>query len=176
MTEPSVLVLLALMLALTAVALGRGGVATALQAYGAGAQLLLDIGPQLLMGFALAGLVSVLLPTAALARLVGEGSGIPGLVIATVAGILTPGGPFLQFPLLATLARSGASSGAVAAYLTAWSLISVNRALVYELPLLGVPFTVARWAASLLVPLIVGLLTPPFIALIASRATGGVQQ
>jgi hypothetical protein len=60
--------------------------------------------------------------------------------------------------------------------LTAWSLISVNRALVYELPLLGVPFTVARWAASLLLPLIVGLLTPPFIALIASRATGGVQQ
>jgi uncharacterized membrane protein YraQ (UPF0718 family) len=108
----------------------------------------------------MAGLATVLIPSSAVASLVGEGSGLQGLLIATGAGALTPGGPFLQFPLVAALMRSGASEGAVAAYLTAWSLLGMQRVLVWELPVLGPTFASVRWAASLLLPVVVGLAVP----------------
>jgi uncharacterized membrane protein YraQ (UPF0718 family) len=122
--------------------------------------LLLAVLPQLLIGFALAGLATVLLPSEILGRYVGPESGLGGLVIATFAGMATPGGPFVQFPLVAALAKGGAGVGPMAAFLTAWSLISWNRIVVYELPLLGTNFTLARFSVSLMVPLAVGALVP----------------
>ncbi len=145
---------------LLVVAYQRGGVSLAASGLREGAGLLVSVGPQILLGFVLAGLVTVLVPTELIASTVGTDSGMRGLVIATVAGIITPGGPFLQFPLVAAIFNGGAAIGPVAAYLTAWSLISANRALVWEVPVLGLPFTVARWAVSLVVPIAVGLTLP----------------
>jgi hypothetical protein len=54
----------------------------------------------------------------------------------------------------------------MAAYLTAWSLLGWNRLLVWELPLLGAPFTVARWTVSLLAPIAVGLMVPQALRLL----------
>jgi uncharacterized membrane protein YraQ (UPF0718 family) len=102
----------------------------------------------------------VLVPSDVIGRVVGEESGLQGVLIATVAGAVTPGGPFLQFPLVAALARGGAGTGPMAAYLTAWSLLGVNRALVWEIPILGVPFTASRWLVSLIVPVVVGMAVP----------------
>jgi uncharacterized membrane protein YraQ (UPF0718 family) len=116
--------------------------------------------PQLIIGFTLAGLATVLLPSEVLGRYVGPESGFSGLAIATVAGMATPGGPFVQFPLVASLANAGAGTGPMAAFITAWSLISWNRIVVYELPLLGPQFTLARFSVSLLIPLLVGALVP----------------
>ena len=61
---------------------------------------------------------------------------------------------------VAALANAGAGTGPMAAFITAWSLISWNRIVVYELPLLGTTFTLARWTVSLLVPILVGALVP----------------
>ena len=79
------------------------------------------VAPEVALGFALAGLITVLIPPDLIGHAIGEESGVRGVLIATVAGILTPGGPFLQFPLVASLARGGAGVGPLAAYLTAWS-------------------------------------------------------
>jgi uncharacterized membrane protein YraQ (UPF0718 family) len=111
----------------------------------------------------------VLVPSSAIAGLVGEGSGFQGLLIATGVGALTPGGPFLQFPLVAALMRSGASEGNVAAYLTAWSLLGMQRVLVWELPVLGPTFASVRWSASLVLPIIVGLLVPQILRLVRTH-------
>jgi uncharacterized membrane protein YraQ (UPF0718 family) len=155
-----------LVVALSLVAFLQGGAPKILDGYREGISILLGVLPQLLLGFLLAGLVTVLIPSDLVARLIGEGSGIQGLVIATIAGILTPGGPFLQFPLIAALGRSGAGVGAMGAYLTAWSLLGGNRAVVWEIPILGPSFTVARWAISLLIPIGVGLLLPVVLRLL----------
>ncbi len=158
--DPSVLILLgvaALLLVLTVI---RGGTPLALSGVQSGAGLLVAVLPQLIIGFALAGFATVLLPSEILGRFVGPESGLGGLTIATVAGMATPGGPFVQFPLVAALAKAGAGPGPMAAFLTAWSLISWNRIVVYELPLLGTNFTLARWTVSLLVPVLVGALVP----------------
>lgn len=166
MEPPSPFIVAALVLVLVA-ALARGGPSLASEGLIKGAELALSVAPQVLIGFALAGLVTVVIPASLISQWLGEGSGIQGLLIATVAGVLTPGGPFLQFPLVAGLARAGAGWGPVAAYLTAWSLISANRAIVWELPLLGASFTGARWLVSLLVPVVVGLLTPLALKVLA---------
>jgi uncharacterized membrane protein YraQ (UPF0718 family) len=156
----SLLIVGVLVLALTIVALAQGGVSRAAEGYRQGLDLALGIAPQIVLGFALAGLISIVVPQDVIGRWIGEGSGIQGVLIATVAGMLTPGGPFLQFPLVASLARSGAAVGPLAAYLTAWSLLGLNRAIVWELPLLGGTFTAARYVVTLAVPILVGIAMP----------------
>lgn len=164
--EVSIAIVGGLVVTLSLVAVLRGGTPLVLEGYREGASILLSVAPQLALGFLLAGLVTVLIPSDLVGRLIGEGSGLQGLVIATLAGILTPGGPFLQFPLIAALGRSGAGVGAMAAYLTAWSLLGANRAVVWEIPLLGPSFTAARWAISLVIPIVVGLALPLALRLI----------
>lgn len=156
----SILILGVLVVALTVTALVVGGGELAWRGASTGLGLLGAVLPQLVLGFLLAGLVTVLLPRDAIGRVVGEESGLLGLVVATVAGAATPGGPFLQFPLVAALMQGGAGTGPVAAYLTAWALLGWQRVLVWELPLLGPGFVLARILVSLLLPIIVGLLVP----------------
>jgi uncharacterized protein len=124
-----------------------------------GGGMLLDIGPNLLLGFALAGIVQVLIPNEYIARMLGEGSGLKGILIATVAGALAPGGPYVNIPLVASFYTSGASIGPLAAFLTAWGLIPINRTLVYEIPLLGSHFALARYVSSIVFPFVIGVIT-----------------
>jgi uncharacterized protein len=135
----------------------RGGAPLVREGLGEGVGMLSSVAVQLVVGFLLAGMLTVLLPTDVIANWLGADSGIRGILIATVAGTLTPGGPFLQFPLVATLANAGAGVGPLAAYLTAWSLLGVNRLLIWELPLLGPQFALMRWGISLAAPIIVGM-------------------
>ena len=104
----SILILGTLVAALTVVALVVGGGQLAVRGATTGLGLLGGVLPQLVLGFLLAGLVTVLLPREAIGSLVGEGSGLMGVGVATIAGAATPGGPFLQFPLVAALMQGGA--------------------------------------------------------------------
>ena len=116
-----------------------------------------EIFPLLIMAFIVAGMVQVLLPQHLLSRLLGEESGIRGILIGTVAGSLTPGGPFVSMPIVAGLLRSGASAGTMVAYLTAWSLLGVHR-LPLEVGILGWKFTLIRLGCTFFFPPIAGLI------------------
>jgi len=118
-----------------------------------------DLAPNLLLGFALAGVVQVMVPKEYIGRMIGEGSSFKGILIATVAGALNPGGPYINIPLVASLYHSGASVGPLAAFLTSWGLIPISRTLVYEIPMLGTTFALARFIASVIFPCIIGVLT-----------------
>lgn len=148
----------------------RGGWELPVQGIRVGLDLLLSIAPQLVVGFMLAGVVTVLVPRDALGTMVGADSGLTGILVATGAGIATPGGPFLQFPLVAALVASGAAPGPVGAYLTAWSLMGWHRLVIWEIPLLGAQFTVARFLVSLALPVLVGLALPIVLRLLEARA------
>ena len=124
-----------------------------------GGRMFWDVVPSLLVGFALAGVVQVLVPKEYIAKMIGEGSNFKGIVIATVAGVLSPGGPYINIPLVASLYKSGASVGPLAAFLAAWGLVPLSRTLVFEVPMLGAKFAIARFGASLLFPCIIGIIT-----------------
>ena len=143
---------------LAAVAWRAGGPARIGQALTSGATLFLGVLPNLLLGFALAGFLHVLLPADLISRLMGEESGVRGLLVGTVAGMATPGGPFTHFPILASFLSKGAAVGPVCAYIAAWALIGLNRFLVWELPILGPQIAAVRCLASAGVPPLVGWL------------------
>jgi uncharacterized membrane protein YraQ (UPF0718 family) len=124
-----------------------------------GGKMLLGIIPVLILAFIAAGMIGKVLPRELLTQWLGNESGFRGLAIATVAGSITPGGPFIQFPIVAALLQSGAGVAPIAAYITAWSLFGINRLIVFEIPLLGWKLVAARVLASLIFPFVIGLMT-----------------
>src|SRR5579862_1724193 len=127
----------------------KGGVAVG-EGFSRSGALFLAVAPQMAIGFLLAGFVALLVPPEAVARSMGENSGTGGLLVASVAGILTPGGPFTHFPFLAALRLQGAGIGPLAAYVTAWSLLGAHRIILWEGPLLGWKFVLVRVGVSFL--------------------------
>lgn len=113
--------------------------------------------PLLVFAFIIAGMVPALLPRELLSKWVGAESGLRGIFIGTVAGGLTPGGPFVSLPVVAGLLRSGASMGTMVAFLTGWSLWAVSR-LPLEVGILGWKFTLVRLACTFFFPPIAGLI------------------
>lgn len=141
-----------------AVAWRTGGPARVGQGLMSGATLFLEVLPSLILGFALAGFLYVLLPTDLVSRWMGSQSGWRGVMVGTVAGMVTPGGPFTHFPILASLLSRGAAVGPVCAYIAAWALIGLNRIVVWELPILGPRLTLVRFLASVGIPPLIGCL------------------
>ncbi|HDP68309.1 MAG TPA: permease [Candidatus Marinimicrobia bacterium] len=113
--------------------------------------------PLLIFAFIIAGMIQVLLPQNLLDRWVGAESGLRGILIGTVAGGLTPGGPYVALPVIAGFLKSGAGVGTMVAYLTSWSLWAVAR-LPMEFGILGWRFTLARLASTFFFPPIAGLI------------------
>lgn len=145
-----------LVLTCAVLAFRSGGVLRVGEAVTFSTKLFLSVLPNLLLGFALAGFLYVLLPSELIVRLMGEGSGLKGLFIGTLAGTLTPGGPFTHFPILASFLTKGAGVGPVCAYIAAWALLGLNRFLVWELPILGPQIALARLVSSAWVPPLIG--------------------
>lgn len=134
---------------------GAGAVADAL---GHAGGLLVFVLPQLAAGLLIGGLVQELVDREKVSRLLGSRSGLLGLILATVGGLVTPGGPFTSFPLVYALWIAGADIGALVAYVAAWALIGLNRLIIWELPFMGPEFTALRFLVSLPLPLIAGLI------------------
>ena len=120
--------------------------------------ILWSIAPQIVGGVLIAGLVQVLVPKEAVSRWLGEEAGMRGLLIAQAAGALTPGGPFGSFALVYALGKAGADIGVLICYLTSWTTISLLRLVIWEIPFLGVEFALLRFAISLPMGIIAGLL------------------
>jgi uncharacterized membrane protein YraQ (UPF0718 family) len=123
----------------------------------AGAMILMVI-PSLVAGLLLGALLSRVIGRDRVARTLGAGSGMRGLLLAAGLGTITPGGPFTSFPLVHALWIAGADAGTLMAFLTAWALIGVNRIIVWELPFMGPELTLIRVLVSLPMPIVVGLL------------------
>jgi uncharacterized membrane protein YraQ (UPF0718 family) len=116
-----------------------------------------EILPLLVFAFIVAGMIRVLLPHELISKWVGIESGIKGILIGTLAGGLSPGGPFVNLPIVAALLRTGASVGTMVAFLTGWSLWAVAR-LPMEVGILGWKFTLIRITSTFIFPPIAGLI------------------
>jgi len=115
------------------------------------------LAPRLPFALLAAEFIGRLLPRDQVVAWLGEGSGGLGVALASLLGALMPGGPMVAFPLAIALERAGAAAPVLVALITAWALIAINRTLLFEVPLLGVRFTLDRLLASVLLPLLAGL-------------------
>jgi len=126
-------------------------------------RMTVQILPLLIFAFIVAGMVQVLVPQELLSKLVGAESGMRGIVIGTVAGGFTPGGPYVSLPVVAGLLHSGASVGTMVAFLTGWSLWAFSR-LPMEVGILGWKFTIVRIVCTFFFPPIAGFIAQTFFA------------
>lgn len=122
-----------------------------------GYKLLLQVIPLLIFAFIIAGLVQTMLPKELLSKWVGAESGLKGIIIGSLAGGITPGGPFVCMPIAAGFLQAGASMGTTVAFLTSWSLWSITR-LPMEVGIMGWKFTVIRLVSTLIFPPIAGII------------------
>jgi uncharacterized membrane protein YraQ (UPF0718 family) len=127
-----------------------------------GLSLLWFVLPRLIPALILAGLVQVLVPQEVVSRYFGQQGGLKALFIATIAGVLTPGGPMVSVPLMVALANSGAATPSLVAYMTSWSLFGMQRIIAWEAPLMGWHFVIVRVLPSLAFPIIAGWLVDLF--------------
>jgi len=127
-----------------------------------GFAMLAFILPRLIPALILAGLFQVLVPQEVVSRHFGREGGLKAILIATGAGMLTPGGPMVSVPFMVALANSGAALPALVAYMTSWSLFGVQRIIAWEAPLLGWRFVWVRVIPSLAFPVVAGWLVATF--------------
>ena len=111
--------------------------------------------PLLIVAFIIVGYVNALQPQALVRTWIGPESGIRGVFIGSLAGLLLPGGPYVVFPLIATLFGSGAGMGPTLAMITSWASLAL-LSVSFELPFLGWRFTLIRLGLGFIVPILVG--------------------
>jgi uncharacterized membrane protein YraQ (UPF0718 family) len=104
----------------------------------------------------IAGYVRVLLPESAIQEWLGEESGLKGVLVGYLAGTLTFGGPFISFPIAASLYHAGGSVSTVTIYITSWALWG-GGIIFYEFAILGPRLFTIRLIASILFPLVAGV-------------------
>lgn len=155
--DTTAFILLGLVLIALAVAYAKDP-ALPVQGLQASGRLLGGVWIELALGFVLAGLIEVLVPAATISRWLGSERMGHGILVGWGMGLVIPGGPYLVFPVAAKLFESGASPGALIAFLTAKTLLSPVRMLTYEAPLLGWPLTLARFLPGVLLPPLMGWL------------------
>ncbi|AVO46092.1 permease [Phreatobacter cathodiphilus] len=158
LVDGSTLFVLALVLAGAGFVLVRDGWPGVLHILAEDSWLFLDILPKVLAGCLIGAFVAAVLPREFVSRWIGGDSGVTGLVIATAVGAIMPGGPFTIYPLAGALLAVGAGVGPAVAFVTSWTLIGLNRAIIWEAPFLGVDFVTTRMLVSLPLPIVAGLL------------------
>ena len=123
-----------------------------------GLSMLSFVVPRLIPALILAGMIQVVIPQDTVVRYFGRQSGLAAILMASLAGMLTPGGPMVSMPLLVVLANSGMALGPMVAYMTAWSLFGMQRIISWEAPLMGWRFVTVRVLSTLAFPVIAGWL------------------
>jgi hypothetical protein len=113
-----------------------------------------------------ASFLSELLPGESVAGVIGPASGMVGIVVASLAGGVLPGGPMVSFPLAIFLWREGAGAAQLVALLAGWSVFAFHRMISYELPLMGTRFSTVRLLASFLLPPLAGVLAAGLFGLL----------
>ena len=128
-----------------------------------GAGLLWSYLPLLFLAFLAAGLIQVVLPAEMVQNWLGAESGWRGIVIGSVTGMLIAAGPYVAYPIFASVLLGGAGMGTSVALITSWSLLNLSK-LPFEVALLGPRFSGARISLMIFMPVIAGFLAHIFFS------------
>jgi len=114
--------------------------------------------PRMICALIGAEFMAMMIPAEVIGRFLGNEAGLLSILIGSLTGLLIPAGPIISFSIAATFAKAGASTPAVIAFLTAWSLFGMHRILIYEIPLLGFSFLRLRMLSVIILPIVAGVL------------------
>jgi uncharacterized membrane protein YraQ (UPF0718 family) len=115
----------------------------------------LHLMPRLALGVIGSGFLAAALPQETVVGWFGGSSGAQGVALAALAGALTPGGPVVGYAVGSAALKAGAGLPQVMAFVTGWSLFTLNRMLIWEQPFLPGWFLRTRLIASAAMPFII---------------------
>ena len=153
----TLLILVSLVFIAIIAVLWKGGWQLLLSGLKQAGHTLQSIWLRILLGFILGGMVITLIPSPLIAEWLGYTSGLKGIFIASCAGIIMPGGPYINVPIIASIYRAGAGVGPVIALLTSVSLLGLQALIVWYIPFLGAKIALTRYVVCLFIPPLVGL-------------------
>jgi len=107
--------------------------------------------PRIALGVIGSGFIADAMPQDLIVPWIGPQSGMIGVAIATIGGAATSGGPVVGFSIAAAALKGGGGAPQVIAYVTAWSLFSIQRIIGWEIP--SMPPRVVWLRAAVSVPL-----------------------
>jgi hypothetical protein len=119
--------------------------------------------PRIALGVIGSGFIAEAMPQDLITPWIGPQSGLLGVAIATLGGAATSGGPVVGFSIAAAALKGGGGAPQIIAYVTAWSLFSIQRIIGWEIP--SMPPRVVWLRAAVSVPL-------PFLAAAAAMLIG----
>ena len=117
--------------------------------------------------FILLGLLDVWVDRATMVKYTGKGSGFKGVLIAFLLGSAAAGPLYAAFPFAGIMLKKGSSLTNVLIFIGAWSTTKIPL-LAFEMASMGMKFTLARLAMSL-----IGI---PLIAFITEKTLGQKQK
>ena len=132
-----------------------GGMPKLIQGFSVSAHTFINTAPLLVAAFLVAGFTQVLVTKEFVTRWLGKESGWKGIMLASFAGALIPGGPYVYYPIAAVIMKNGAGMGVLIAFVTAKNLWSISR-LPYEVALIGGQVTLYRFLLTLIFPPLLG--------------------
>jgi hypothetical protein len=130
----------------------RRGRAVVVAAAREGTMDFINIVPRIALGVIGSGYIAAVLPQDVITGWFGPDSGWLGVLTATIAGGLTPGGPVVGFSLGAVALKAGGGAPQVIAYVIAWALFAFQRLILWEIPFMPARFVWFRAAVSLPFP------------------------
>jgi uncharacterized membrane protein YraQ (UPF0718 family) len=143
--DSALIILLALVAAATVGTLLRGGRRLLLEGLKQAALTLKSMWLRLILGFSLGGMIQVLIPSDLIAEWLGPTSGLRGILIASYAGIIMTGGPYVSLPIVASIYAAGAGPGPVIALLASMNLLSLPGLLTWAIPFMGARIALTRY-------------------------------
>lgn len=113
--------------------------------------------PRMFCAVFMASFAAELLPGDLISSWLGSESGMKGILIASVAGIMVPAGGVVAFPLALAMIKLGVGLPQLTAFLTSWEVFAIHRILAWEIPFLGVQFVGLRVSSSFMLPPLAGI-------------------
>jgi uncharacterized membrane protein YraQ (UPF0718 family) len=138
------------------------------QGWQKGLGIWIEIIPVTIPAFLAVGLIEVLVPKQIIAGWLGHEAGWKGIWLGCFLGVVSPGGRFATFAIVASLYRGGAGLGAMTSYITSWALWSVGN-LTIEAALVSPKFMFFRLLSALLLPPLAGSIAHVFLSKLYTR-------
>ena len=130
----------------------RRGRAVVVSAAREGTMDFINIVPRIALGVIGSGYIAAVIPPEVITGWLGPDSGWLGVLAATVAGAVTPGGPVVGFSIGAVALKVGGGTPQVIAYVVAWALFAFQRMILWEIPFMPARFVWFRAAVSVPFP------------------------
>ena len=120
--------------------------------------MLLSMLPRIIMALGVASILWVLLDPEKLKTTIQKRKGWVKVAYATILGAVTPGGPSSSFSILNMFLNSGLGYLIGITYITAWSMLGVQRILIWDIPLMGTEQAGLRFLSGFWLPAFAGLM------------------